>query len=98
MNHYESIKNKILNEGYRIDKVEYTNRLPLSGVKETIYVYEVNKPDEGGGRSVACEIARDIAKMMQKETGCIIHQERKYFQHDLVEPVKPGCVRTFHYD
>ena len=86
MNWFESIKNKILNEGYIILSEYYPKD------DETIYsVIKHNSPTE---RTIFCEIARNIAMMLKREINATIEKQDNCVALNFIPiAVKPGCVR-----
>lgn len=91
MNNFNRIKNKIINEGCYIEAETYKNGVTIHSL--------VKKEDETT-KTIFCEIAANIAKMLEKETGkAITHKEGLTVALNFNPvPVKHNMVRTFHYN
>jgi hypothetical protein len=92
MTYYESIKEKIAT-GYIIFCTRYVRPIEAK-------VYSIQTPKVDGSCTHYADIAYNIAKKLEKETGSkIIYDENESVALNYrPEPVKPNCVRTFHQD
>jgi hypothetical protein len=90
MNNYNSIKAKIQNDGCYIEAETYKNGVTIHSL--------IKRVDETT-KTIFCEIAANIAKMLEKETGkAITHKEGLTVALNFNPvPVKHNMVRTFHY-
>ena len=97
---YEEIKNKILKEGYRIEKRIFTrsNLATNHKLNPPVTLYEVNKVINEKEKTTTCEIAHDIAMLLKKELNIEIFNDGKQVValNFMPIPVTKGCIRTFH--
>ena len=88
MTFYNQIKDK-LNNG----SIIYAEKFSTG---ET--VYSIRTIIDESSRTVHCEIAYNIAKMLEKETGStiVISEQESVALNFKPTPVQRDCVRTFH--
>lgn len=91
MTHYNSIKEKILNENCYIEAETYKNG---------VTIHSLIKRESESVKTVFCEIAYNIAKMLESDTGKKIeHKEKITVALNFTPtPVKHNMVRTFHHN
>lgn len=91
MTNYHRIKDRIINEECYIEAETYKNGVTIHSL--------VKKEDETT-KTIFCEIASNIAMMLEKDTGKAITQKDGLtvaLNFNPV-PVKHNMVRTFHYN
>lgn len=70
---FEKIIDK-LNEGYEIVRSENTHRQTPNKI---VILYTVLKVEDETTKSIFCEVAFNVVKMLMKETGCKVRKEPK---------------------
>ncbi len=66
MNNFNRIKNKIINEGCYIEAETYKNG---------VTIHSLIKREDDNTKTIFCEIASNIAMMLEKDTGKAITQK-----------------------
>lgn len=91
MTNYNRIKDRIINEGCYIEAETYKNGVTIHSI--------VKRIDETT-KTIFCEIASNIATMLEKDTGKAIVQNNKISValNFTPIPVEHNMVRTFHYN
>jgi hypothetical protein len=90
MNNYNRIKDRIINEGCYIEAETYKNG---------VTIHSLIKRENENTKTIFCEIAANIARMLEVETGkAIIQKDGLTVALNFIPiPVKHNMVRTFHY-